>query len=139
MTSNTTRINNLYPIPENMGISAISWATPTLNGFKIPAVKPEAAPIAIIAVPVTLSSPNEVARAIPIGTKIITSVDIPMVAPKMENSTRKAGITKNSLPLNAFDIFLHKTVSTPVEVMISKEPPMIRIKVTVLAALTIAR
>ena len=35
--------------------------------------------------------------------------------------------------------FLHKTVSTPVEVMISKEPPMIRIKVTVLAALTIAR
>ena len=98
ITSKITRITRRYPIPENTGISAISCATPTLNGFRIPAVNPEAAPMAIIAVPVTLSSPSEVASAIPIGTKIITSVDIPIVVPKIENRIKNAGMTNNSLP-----------------------------------------
>ena len=109
-----------------------------MKGFRIPAVNPDAAPIAIIAVPVTLSSPRDAARAIPIGTKIMTSADIPIVVPKTENNSRNAGITKYSRPRKAFAIFLQRTVRIPVDVMISKEPPIIRINVTVLAAFTIA-
>ena len=73
-----------------------------------------------------------------IGTKIMTSADIPIVVPKTENNSRNAGITKYSRPRKAFAIFLQRTVRIPVDVMISKDPPMIRINVTVLAAFTIA-
>ena len=116
-TSNTIRITNLYAIPENNGSSAISCATPTLNGLRIPAVNPTAAPSAIIAVPVTLSSPRNSASVIPIGTNIITSDDIPIVKPNIENSVKNTGITTYLCFENVFESFLQSAVSAPVDVI----------------------
>jgi len=88
-----------------------------LNGLSNPAVNPTAAPSAIIAVPVTLSSPKNNASVIPIGTNIITSDDIPIVNPNIENSVKNTGITTYLCLENVLDNFLHNAVSAPVDVI----------------------
>ena len=45
-------------MPEKVGNSAIPWATPTVNGFIIAAVKPTEAPTETIANPTIRSKPN---------------------------------------------------------------------------------
>ena len=135
----TTRMKARYPMPEKSGTWAMSWATPTLKGFSRPAVKPVAAPMAIMVVPVTLSSPREWARVMPMGTKMATSVDMPMVVPKMENRVRNSGITSSSLPLKDLDRRLHMAWMAPVSLTSSKAPPMISRKVTMSEASTSAR
>ena len=83
----------------------------------IPAVKPTAAPSAIMAVPVTLSRPRNSASVIPIGTKIITSDDIPIVNPNIENKVKNTGITTYLCFENVLESFLQSAVSAPVEVI----------------------
>ena len=108
-----------------------------MKGLSIPAVKPTAAPSAIIAVPVTLSSPRNKASVIPIGTNIITSDDIPIVNPNIENKVKNTGITAYLCFENVFESFLHNAVKAPVDVITSKAPPIISINVIVDADFTI--
>ena len=88
-----------------------------MNGLSNPAVNPTAAPSAIIAVPVTLSRPKNNASVIPIGTNIITSDDIPIVNPNIENNIKNTGITTYLCLENVLDNFLHNAVSAPVDVI----------------------
>ena len=57
MIRNTTKQTARYWIPENVGSSAISWATTVVLGFNIPVEKPTAPPSRIMAAPVMESSP----------------------------------------------------------------------------------
>ena len=95
--------------------------------------------MAIIATPVTLSSPRDKASAMPKGTKIITSADIPMVNPKMEKRIRNTGITRYFLFTNIRESLWQRAAIAPVDVIISNAPPIIRINVTVDAASVIPR
>ena len=67
----------------------------------------------------------------------MTSDDMPIVKPNIENIVKKTGITKYFFFENVFDSFLQRAVSAPVDVIIWNAPPIINMNVRIGAESTI--
>ena len=74
---------------------------------------------------IALAKPRVRAIVIPMGTKMATSLDIPMVVPNTANSARKMGTTNISFPFNFLPTVRHKANIAPLAFTSSKEPPII--------------